>query len=87
MNIALNEVLKKYVEVWSEIKYQIEKINNGKLEEYEKDSMKIKFSSDNNLLLNKQLKFPIVTIKVRSAFDGDGKYYPPVFLDECLYEV
>ena len=29
-----NEVLKKYEEVWSGIKDQIEKINNGKLEEY-----------------------------------------------------
>ena len=32
-------------------------MNNGKLEEYEKDYMKIKFNSDNNLPLNKQLKF------------------------------
>ena len=41
LNIAFtdsnNEVLQKYTEVWSGIKDQIEKINNGKLEEYEKD--------------------------------------------------
>ena len=40
LNIAFtdsnNEVLQKYTEVWSGIKDQIEKINNGKLEEYEK---------------------------------------------------
>ena len=46
-----NEVLKKYAEVWSGIKGQIEKINNGKLEEYEKYYMKIKFNSDDNLPL------------------------------------
>ena len=66
---------------------QIEKINNGKLEEYEKDYMKIKFNSDDNLPLTKQLKFLSLTIIVRCVFEEDGKYYPQVFLDECLYEV
>ena len=49
--------------------------------------MNIKFNSDDNLPLNKQLKFLIVTIIVRSVFEEDDKYYPHVFLDECLYEV
>ena len=91
MNIAFtdsnNEVLKKYAEVLSGNKGQIEKINSGKLGEYEKDYMKIKFNSDDNLPLNKQLKFPRVKIIVRRVFEEDGKYYPQVFLDECLYEV
>ena len=91
MNIAFtdsnNKGLKKYAEVWSRIKDQIEKINNGKLKGYEKDYMKIKFNSDDNLPLNSQLKFLSVTIIVRSVFEEDGKYYPQVFLDECLYEV
>ena len=59
MNIAFtyinNELLKKYAEVWSGIKDQIEKINNGKLKEYEKDYLKVKFNSDDNLPLKKQL--------------------------------
>ena len=65
----------------------MEKISNGKLEEYEKDYMKIKFNSDDNLPLNKQLKFLSATIIVRSVFEEDGKYYPQIFLDECLYEI
>ena len=36
--------------------------------------MKIKFNSDDNLPLNKQLKFLSVTIIARSVFDKDGKY-------------
>ena len=48
-----SEVLKKYAEVWSGIKDQIEKINNSKSREYDKDYMKIKFNSDDNFLLNK----------------------------------
>ena len=49
--------------------------------------MKIKFSSDDNLPLNKQLKFPSMTIMVRSVFEKNGKYYPQVLLDESWYEV
>ena len=82
-----NEVLKKYAEVCNGIKDQIEKINNGKLKEYEKNYVKIKFNSDDNLPLNKQLKFLSVAIIVGSVFEEDGKYYPQVFLDECLHKV
>ena len=49
--------------------------------------MKIKFSSDDDLPLNKQLKFVSLTIVVGTIFQEDGKYYPQIFLDECLYEV
>ena len=49
--------------------------------------MKIKFNSDDYLLLNKQLKFINLTIIVRAVFDQDNKYYLQIFLDECLYEL
>ena len=50
--------------------------------------MKIKFSSyDDDLPLNKQLKFINLTITVRTEFEEDGKYYLQIFLDECLYEL
>ena len=49
--------------------------------------MKIKFNFDDKLPLNKQLKFLGVTIVIRSVFEGNGKYYPQVFLDDCLYEL
>ena len=49
--------------------------------------MKIKFNSDANFPLNKQLKFLSSTIIVSSVFEEDSKYHPQVFLDECLYEV
>ena len=29
----------------------------------------------------------MLTIIVRSIFEEDGKYYPQVFLGECLYEI
>ena len=43
--------------------------------------------SDDDLPLNKQLKFINLTIIVRTVFEEDGKYYPQIFLDECLYEL
>ena len=49
--------------------------------------MKIKFDSDDDLSSNKQLKFPTITIAVRSAFEGEAKFYPQIYLDECLYEL
>ena len=45
--------------------------------------MKIKFNSNDNLPLNKQLKFMSLTIIVRTVFEKDGKYCPQMFLDEC----
>ena len=52
-----SEVLKKYSEVWNEIKDCIKKINDSKLGEYDKDFMKIKFNTYDDIPLNKQLHF------------------------------
>ena len=46
--------------------------------------MKIRFSSDDNLLLNKPLKFYRTTITIRYVFSEDNKLYPQAFLDEAL---
>ena len=42
------EVLEKFTKLWDKIKNSIKKINN-KPGEYEKDFMKIRFESDDNL--------------------------------------
>ena len=49
--------------------------------------MKIKLNLDDDLPLNKPLKFHLMTITVRSVFEEDGKIYPQVFLDDTLYEL
>ena len=49
--------------------------------------MKIKFDSDDNLPLNKILKFGVLTFIIRNIFEKDGKYYPQIFLDDCLYKI
>ena len=37
--------------------------------------MKIKFNSDDGLLLNKLLKFHFMTLIIRCVFSEDGKFY------------
>ena len=52
-----------------------------------KISWKIKFDSDDDLPLNKQLKFPTMTIAVRSVLEEDGKFYLQAYLNKCFYEL
>ena len=49
--------------------------------------MKIKFDSNDNLPLNKILKFYAVIIIIRSVFERDGKCYPQIFLDDDLVDI
>ena len=74
------ELLKKYNYVFNEIRDNIKEINSNKCD-YEKDYMKIKFNSDDDL----SLKFCLMTITIRYVFEDDDKLYPQVFLDDCLY--
>ena len=48
---------------------------------------KIKFSSDDELPLNKTIEIPSMRIVGRAVFHEDNKYYLQVFLDACLYEL
>ena len=78
------ELIKKYNDVFNGIRDKIKEINSDECD-YEKDYMKIKFNSDDDLPLKKPVKFHLMTI--RSVFEEDGKLYPKVFLDDTLYEL
>ena len=73
------ELLKKYNDVFNGIRNKIKKISGDECD-YEKDYMKIKFNSDDDLPLNKPLKFHLMTVTIRSVFEEDGKLYPQVFI-------
>ena len=81
------EVSKKYEEVWEGVKWEIETINGGKKIEYEKDYMKIRFKSNDELRLNKTIKLRLLTIIIRCVISEDGKFYPQLFLDDAFYEL
>ena len=49
--------------------------------------MKITFNSDDDLPLNKPLKFFQMTIIIGSVFEEDDNLYPQFFVDDALYEL
>ena len=61
--------------------------NYSQPRKYDDNYMKIKFNKDDNISLNKIIYFPKITIKIRSVTQKDDKFYPQMFLDECLYQV
>ena len=69
------EVLKKYNELWDGIKDDIETINDGKVGEYDKDFIKNKFDTDDDLPLNKPLKIPTMTIVVRCILKMNVNFF------------
>ena len=84
--MKIKNYLKKYNDVFSGIRDKITEVNSNECD-YEKDYMKIKFNSDDDLPLNKSLKFCLMTIAIRSVFEENGKLYLQVFLDDTLYEL
>ena len=76
----------KYEEVFSGNKSEKEMINSGEEMFYEKNYSRNGVSTDDDLPLNKQLKFPTITIIIRYVFQNGKKLYPQIYLDECLYD-
>ena len=79
------ELLKKYNDFFNGFRDNIKEVSDSE-RDYEKDYMKINFNSDDNLSLNKPLKFHLMTITITSVFKEDGKFYPQIFLDDALFE-
>ena len=80
------ELSKRYDDVFNGLIDKIDKVDDDWLE-YAKDYMKIKFNSDDNLPLNKTLKFHTMTVTIRCVISEDNKLYPQVFLDGALYSL
>ena len=78
------DLLKKYNDAFNGIRAKIKKVNSTECD-YEKDYMKIKFHSDDNLPLKKPAKFNNMNITIRSVIEEDGKLHPQVYLDDsCM---
>ena len=72
------ELLKKYNDVFNGIRKKIKKISGDKCD-YEKDYIKIKFNSNDDLPLTKALKFHNITITIRSVLEEDGNFIRKFF--------
>ena len=77
----------KYEEVFSGIKSEIETLNGGKELFYGKNYARVRVHADDDLLLNKPLKFLTLKIIIRCVFQEGEKSYPQIYLDECLHEL
>ena len=80
------DVLRKFANIWKSIRAKIEE-NTGGIVQYDKDYMKIKFESNDNLPTDNIVNMHQVTIIIRSVFAQNGKFYPQLFLDDALYEL
>ena len=77
----------KYEEVLSGIRSEIKTLNGGKELFYKKNYARIGINTDDDLPLNKPLKFPTLTIIIRCVLQEGEKLYPQIYLEECLYEL
>ena len=71
--ISVFNILREYIE---------DKVISNKID----GSDKIRFSSDIDLPLGTLIQFKILTIIIRCIIKKDGKYYPEIYLDECMYD-
>ena len=62
-----NEKIKRYEELWSKIRDLIRSVTENS-DDYDEKYIKIKFNSDDELLLNKTIEIPSITIVIRSIF-------------------
>ena len=77
----------KYKEVFYGIRSEIKTLNGEKELFHEKNYARIGVNTDDDLPLNKPLKFPTLTIIIRCVFQEGEKLYPQIYLNECLYEL
>ena len=81
------DTIDKYEEVFSGIKSEIETTDGGEKMYYEKYYAKSGVNTDDDIPLNKKLKFPSLSIIIIFVFENGNKLQSQVYLDECLYEL
>ena len=80
------DVLRKFANIWKSIRAKIEE-NTGGIVQYDKNYMKIKFESNDNLPIDNIVHMHQVAIIIRSIFAQNDRLYPQLFLDDALYEL
>ena len=78
--------LKIYGEIWGNFK-DLNRSTNNNSNNYAEKYLKINFNADNDLPLKKKLELFDTKIVVRSVLNDSSKYYPQVFLEDCLHKL
>ena len=77
----------KCEEVLFGIKSKIETINGGKKVFYENDYARIRMNTNDDVPLNKLLKFPTLTVIITCVFQEGEELYPSNYFNKCLYQL
>ena len=87
------EVINVFDKLWKFIKDEInrlikrnDKITFGNADNKISEYNKLRFSSDVDLPLDTLIEFHMLTIIINCVIEIGSKYYPEIYLDECLYE-
>ena len=72
---------------FSEVLSEIKTINGGKELFYEKNYARIGVDTDDDIPLNKSLKFPTLIKIIRCVIQESTILCPQIYLDECLFEL
>ena len=87
------EVINVFDKLWKFIEDEInrlikrnDKITFGNADNKISEYNKLRFSSDVDLPLDTLIEFRALTIFINCVIEKDTKYYPEIYLDECLHE-
>ena len=77
------KIIHSFNNIWSHIEHKINpnKFNNNEIKDYDK----LRFNSDIDLPTDTLIKFSSLIVNVSCVIEKDDKYYPEIYLDECLY--
>ena len=80
------KIIDSFDNVWSHIEHKINPNNfNNNNNNNIKDYDKLRFNSDIDSPTDTLIEFRSLVINVSCVIEKDGKYYPEIYLDECLY--
>ena len=80
------DALRTFVNIWRSIRANIEE-NTDDIVHYDKEYMRIKFESNDNLPTDNIINIQLVIIIIRIVFAQNGKFYRQLFLGDALCEL
>ena len=81
-SIRNQKIIHSFDKIWGLIE---NKINPNNFSSKIKDYDKFRFNSDIDLPLDTLIEFRSLVTNVCCVIEKDNKYYPEIYLDECLY--
>ena len=81
------ESTKEYERLWSGIRSEIERINDGKKAFYELNYLNIGINTEDDQPMKELLKFLTLRININLVLQANNKLYQQLYLDECFYEL